>query len=179
LITRHVEIFSRLKHMVQVEMSFACTDEGLRRKVENLAPSNKKRLSAIKALSEAGVFVRVMAMPFVEDKDKCLELRQIVFDHGAKAFKHKGLNYFDLKDLLEGRIIRKKRRQDFVFGDLIVKSGELIKENGEPQNVRLLMPEKWAAKKDLQWQDKLVEKEVPLINSGYSECNDVEWGYIR
>jgi DNA repair photolyase len=178
LITRHVEILSRLKHMVQLEISFACLDEKLRRQLERYAPSTEKRLRAVKQLSDAGIFVRIMAMPLICDKEQGEELRKVAFENGAKAFKNKGLNYFNLKDLLDGKVIKKQGRRDFVHEDLTVKSGEHILENGRIRKARLLMPEKWKGNKIYDWKAYLVERDVEMIDCGYSECNDIDWGYI-
>ena len=129
--------------------------------------------------AEAGIFVRVMAMPLVTGKEEGEDLLKVAIEHGSKAFKHKGLNYYELSDLLSDRIIRKRRRRDFVYEELVINSGEFVIENGKPERRHLLMPEKWNTRKLDDWRDKLINKDVRVINCGYSECNDVDWGYIR
>ncbi|MBW1612593.1 MAG: hypothetical protein JRJ57_01190 [Deltaproteobacteria bacterium] len=176
LICRHIDILSRLRHMVQVELTIICLDEEYRRQLERYAPTVKKRLEVIRCLSNAGVFVRIMAMPFVGTHEEGIRLREVAFNNGARAFKHKGLNYFNVDDLIKGETKKTKRRKDIIDSNLLVKSGEFVTENGHPKTMRLLMPPKGGIKG--KWQDNLVETEVEVKRSGYSELNDVDWGYI-
>jgi DNA repair photolyase/predicted transcriptional regulator len=178
LVLRHLEILSKMKHMVQIEMSFPCLDEKLRRKVERYAPSIKRRLEAVQKLSNEGIFVRVMAMPFVAGKEEGEELKEVTFNHGAKAFSHKGLSHYGLEDLMRNRTLRKKRFKAPIYKDLIINSGEFVVENGERKTLRIPMPERWKIEKLGDWRNKLIEKDVTEICWGYSECNDVDWGYI-
>jgi DNA repair photolyase len=179
LICRHIEILSKLKEMVQIEISFPCSDEGLRRKVERFAPSIRRRLDAVKQLSDAGLFVRIVAAPLVSDKKDALELRKIGLEKGARAFRCEGLQYFDVKDLIAGRMVRKHGKRPLVHQDMTMKSGETISEGGVAKSVKTLIPENWSKGPISDWRDKLVEEEMPLVNFGYSECNDADWAYIK
>ena len=176
LILRHLDILSRLRHMVQVELTLICLDEHTRREYEKYAPTMRKRLEAIQRLAEADVFVRVMAMPFTGSYDDALELRRVVFEHGARAFKHKGLNYFEDAAVKQGGARKSKARKDIIFKDLLIKSGERVIENGQARPVIVPMPPKGGVK--MRWQGTLVDTERSIINSGYADLNDVNWGYV-
>lgn len=178
LIRWHIEALQRLKHMVQVEISFSCLGERMRRKIEKPALTTERRLRTVKRLSEAGIFVRVMAVPFLESKVKCEELRTMALDHGAKAFMHNGLKFFAHDAILKGKIIRKNTKKIPFWRDLIVKSGEPVMEDGQARKVLLLMPGKSGGGGKKKWMERLVEREEPVIDCGYSECNEVDWGYI-
>jgi DNA repair photolyase len=170
LVTRYVDILSRMKHMVQVEVTMICLDEGKRRQLEPYAPSVQRRLQAIQQLADAGVFVRIMAMPLMCDKEEALELKRLSFEHGAKAFKHKGLNYFDREDVLNGVPIRVRRRNDTTDADLLVESGEPA--NGE--TVTLDMP----VSEDKRRWIRVEPRIMPVLRSGYTGLNEVDWGYL-
>jgi DNA-3-methyladenine glycosylase len=131
-ITRHTDILRQMHHMVQVEMTIECLHEEIRRKVAPKAPTIKKRLEAVKILADAGVFVRIMAMPFIGSKGddreterrEAKELWKIAKGYGAKAFKHKRLNYFRVEDVLRGEAVRVKAREDKTFDDLLIENGK-------------------------------------------------------
>ena len=166
LVVQYLEILSRMNQMVQVEMTLICLDEDMRRQYERHAPSIGKRLRVIQKLAQAGVFVRIMAMPLVCDEEEALELRRVAFDHGAKAFKHKGLNYFDKEDLLNGVVEKKKRRKDVIDMNLLVESGEAV----DGQTRKVLMPIR-------RWKGFEV-REMPILRSGYSALNEIDWGHL-
>ena len=174
-ILRHLPILSSMREMVQVEMTLICLDEEKRRSVESNLFTVNSRFEAIKELSRSGVFVRIMAMPFFGSKDDAVALRETAFEYGAKAFKHKSLNYYDWDRLVRDDRSQIGGREDHIFKDLIVKSGEPFIQDGHQGSVRLLMP-------NTQWKNAYVgnleEQEVPRIKFGYSNLNDVDWGYI-
>jgi hypothetical protein len=43
-------------------------------------------------------------MPFIGTRDEAAELKRVVLERGATAFKHKSLNHWDEKALLEGKL---------------------------------------------------------------------------
>ena len=96
LILNHLDKLKDMKHMVQVEISFSTPYENQLRSLELYTPSIKKRLDTIERLSNEGIFVRVMAMPFFGDRDDLLQLKLDTFNSGAKALKNKGLNYYKI-----------------------------------------------------------------------------------
>ncbi len=170
LITRYLDILERMRHMVQVEMTLVCLSESTRRQYERYAPSVDRRLRAIRQLSEAGIFVRVMAMPLLCQRGEALNLQQVTFNHGARGFKHKGLNYFDLKDVLQGAPERKKSRQDTIDTTLLIESGEPLND----ETVTVDMP---VCESKRRWV-RFEPREMPILRSGYSELNDINWGYL-
>lgn len=171
LILKHLDKLKEMKDQVQVELTITTLDEKRRKLLEGSAPTVKKRLGVIEKLAGEGVFVRVMAMPFIGSKDEATELRKVVFDHGANAFKHKKLNYWDEGAILEGRLVEKGRRQDAAFQDLLVKSCEPFEGDGRPQLVDTVLPTpKW---------DNFVGRLVVLENCGYADLNAFDWGYVR
>jgi len=127
-------------------------------------------LRAIRQLSEDGIFVRVMAMPLLCQREEALDLQQVTFNQCARAFKHKGLNYFDREDVLEGAPERKRRRQDTIDTTLLIESGEPL--NGE--TVTVDMPVCEGKKRWVRFEPR----EMPILRSGYSRLNDIDWGYL-
>ena len=168
MIVRHLDCFKDMRNQVQVELTITTLNEERRKILEGFAPSVKKRLKVIETLAKEGIFVRVMAMPFIGTRDETAELKRVVLEQGARAFKHKSLNYWDDKALLEGKVIRVKGRKDFAYNDLLLKSGEEISDNGQVKTVKLPMPDK-------DWNDWF-QKVVPVRNFGYSELNVINWG---
>lgn len=126
MIIRHIDILEGMRDQVQVEMTITTLDEDKRKILEGFAPSTQKRLRIIGRLSDAGIFVRLMAMPFIGSRDEAAELRRVSFDHGAEAFKHKKMNYWDENALLKGQLVRVKGRKDEAYADLQVKRGANI-----------------------------------------------------
>jgi DNA repair photolyase len=170
MVRRHLPVIQSMRDQLQLEITITTLDEERKRQLEGLAPSVRKRLSLVRDFSEAGVFVRLMCMPLIGTRGDATEIRRVGFEHGAKAFKHKGVNYWDEKALLNGQAIKVKGREDEVYEDLIVRSGEPVLENGQPVRVTVPMPtRKW---------DNWVLESVPVENSGYSEMNDIDWGYV-
>jgi len=91
------------------------------------------RLRAVETLSKAGIFVRIMAMPFMtfssteeQTHQDMTTLKELCFDHGAIAFKNKGLNYFNAEDVRSGQARKVKSQENKYFDDLIIKSGEVV-----------------------------------------------------
>jgi hypothetical protein len=160
-----------MRHMVQVELTMICLDEDKRRLLERYAPSNERRLDTIKTLADAGIFVRVMAMPFVGTYEERDELMRVTFDHGARAFKSKGLNYFTYEDLLMDNVVRRVGRNEQVEQELLINSGEPV--NGK---ARVLMPNFALPVKSIpqKWKE-LVKTNVDVARWGYSEMNEVDW----
>jgi len=169
-VTRYLDILERMRHMVQIELTLVCPDEALTRRFELYSSSVQNRLRAIQQLSDAGVFVRLMAMPFMWGRNEARELRIIAFDRGARGFKHKSLNYFDRDDMLRGIATRAGRRNDVIFNDVLVESGE----RADDQMTTVGMPE-WLGK--AAWGE-VTPREMPVLRSGYAQLNEINWGYL-
>ncbi len=105
LIINHIDALTNMKDQVQVEVTITTLDENRARILEGTAPSVKKRLDLIRQLSDRGIFVRVMCMPFIGGKDDALQVRDKCFDFGARAFKHKSMNYWDENEILMGNLV--------------------------------------------------------------------------
>lgn len=157
--------------MVQVEMTMVCLDEGTRRNYERYAPSVRKRLRVIRQLADAGIFVRIMAMPLMCTREEALELRRIaVEENGARGFKHKDLNYFEEADVRRGAVERRRRRNDNIDVELLVESGESV--DGEFREV--LMPVSEGKKRWVRFEPRA----MPVLRSGYVQLNNINWGYL-
>jgi hypothetical protein len=194
LILRHLDVLSAMKHMVQVEVSFATYDEAISREVEFFTPSIGQRLKLIETFAKAGIFVRVMAMPFFGGPDDLQVLKDKTFALGAQAIKNKGLNYYkdwaDLRtpitydEFLGNSIPTGTGRVDVKNAAFIIKSGEELGGSGTTASV--LMP---AMDKDLRastnWstleniRNNLTQVDMPVIDCGYRHCNNINWGYIQ
>ena len=187
-VTDYVDLLTELKHMVQVEITIITANQQLSRQVELYTPSVNARLRAVETLSKAGIFVRVMAMPFmttfsVEEQihDDLVILKELCFNRGAIAFKNKGLNYFDESDVQAGEAKHKKGQEDQYFADLIIRFGEpILDENGAEQRRSVLMPQQanwhnWAGK---SWRDRMEARDEVVVNCGYGQLNEIEWGNI-
>jgi F0F1-type ATP synthase gamma subunit len=151
----------------------------------------------VEKLSDAGIFVRIMAMPFYGDKKDLLKLKRETFRLGAKAFKNKGLNYFkswrelqqqkDFDKFLTAQLSTGKGRKDEKEESLIIKSGNYVKTSQNNFRVRtVLFPkvdknfvakENWGA---VTLMDERFEKQkMKVIDCGYASCNKFDWGYIK
>ena len=189
----HIDKLKEMKHMVQVEMSFATHDENIRKTLEFSAPSTSSRLVTIEKLAAEDIFVRVMAMPFYGGEDDLNKLKEITFKKGAKAFKYKELNYYDWANIKSlqykdvNKLPRVSNRKDAKLFDVIVKSGEDFLQNGQPVKVKVLLPKFKQNKKDkipdwgayTETKNRLFFKYVNKIDCGYSELNKVDWKYIK
>ena len=188
LILDHLPILDQMKEMVQVEISICSTDEKVIRKYEKETPPLKTRLKTIETLTKSGIFVRVMAMPFLGDKNEAEQLKNLTINAGARAFKHKALNYFELSDFegkdfqdyLAGRITPSQTRNDTSYEDLSLKSGEKILTNGKAQQVTLNFHSKG---QDLystkSVNDLKVYRLVDLADCGYNQLNTIDWEFIK
>lgn len=189
LITEHIEKLKEMRHMVQAEISLSGMDEGLIRKTEMFTPSAKKRIKTIERLAAEGIFVRVMAMPCFEEKESgILDFRSVVLQAGAKAFKHKKLNYFSpedvinisYEDLLLDKLPVTGRRKDEAFQGVLLKSGEHVLKNGKVDLASVLMPSgdgsNWTAKGMMN--KRLTFQMQPVRNSGYRDINEINWNYL-
>jgi hypothetical protein len=187
LILKHLDKLKEMKEMVQVEISFSTEDENKLRSLEIYTPTIKKRLDTIEKLSQAGIFVRVMAMPFYGNSNDLNNLKQMTFAKGAVAIKNKGLNYYNWQDveqlseadLINGKLIQSGSRKDTPINvALNIQSGEPYLTSGNTQSVQVLMPnhKSWNALTKLNERLSLVELNV--IDCGYSQLNKVDWGYI-
>ncbi len=107
---------------------------------------------------------------------------------GAKAFKHKALNYFELSDFegknfqdyFAGKIKPSKSRNDLSFDDLSLKSGERILKDGKAQQVTLNFHSKdqgLYTTKSLN--DLKVFRLVDMADCGYNLVNKIDWGFIK
>lgn len=194
LVTTHVDTLSKMNHMVQVEMSFSSADEEQSRKVELYTPTVEKRLETISALAQRNIFVRVMAMPFKGSLEEVTAFREKTIKYGAKAFKHKELNYFNWtnvedineKSLFNDELLRTGSKKDRHFDDVILKSGEYYIENQKLVFVEAQMPIfKNSKGKNHDWTvrpnnvERLIKKDVQTINCGYTEISEIDWNYIK
>ncbi len=172
LILNHIDLIEEMRDQLQVELTITTLDERLARKVEGVAPSVSKRLDVLERFAERDVFVRIMCMPFIGNKEEAAAIKDTLLDRGAKAFKQKGLNYFDREHLLNGKLALTIGRVDEKFQDLIYKSGELVlDDSGAPESQILLLPnEKW---------DSFTQQSIQRIDSGYKEMNSYDWGYVN
>lgn len=194
LVTTHFDTLSKMNHMVQVEMSFSSADEEQSRKVELYTPTVEKRLEAISALAQRNIFVRVMAMPFKGSLEEVIAFRENTIKYGAKAFKHKELNYFNWtnveniskKSLFNDELLRTSSKKDLHFDDVIHKSGEYYIENQKPVFAEVRLPvfkntdgksQNWTIRSDTT--NSLTTEKVQMINCGYSKMSKVNWNYIK
>jgi len=194
LVTTHFDTLANMNHMVQVEMSFSSADEEQSRKVELYTPTVEKRLEAISALAQRNIFVRVMAMPFKGSLEEVIAFREKTIKYGAKAFKHKELNYFNWADveniseksLFNDELLRTGSKKDRHFDDVILKSGEIYYENDKPVFVDIQWPIfKNSNGKSQDWTVRLKDIErlnnlnVQMINCGYTDISGIDWNYIK
>ena len=182
MVLKHLDIISAMRDQVQLEMTITTLDEDRRRRMEGLAPSVTKRLKVMEKFASAGVFVRAMCMPLIGDRQDAEVIRAACFENGAQAFKHKGVNYWGEDALLAGETKRESGRQDEVFEDLLVKSCEPYRENGDIQKMSVKMPVIIKSGKSKRWkgyqETDLQDREMIMEVSGYSEINDIDWGYV-
>ena len=137
LILKHLPLLQSMRQMIQVELTLITLDEKKRLQVEPKAPSVKQRLDVIEQLSDAGIFVRVMAMPFMGDKNSLQEnlkdaeeLKHTVLSCGAQAFDIKCLNYSSWDEIIRNKgLIRTKNREDVIFEPLLFRSGNICRDN--------------------------------------------------
>ena len=135
-----------------------------------------------------------MAMPFFGDEPELQALKTLTFQKGAKAFKHKELNYYkwedveniSFTDLLDDKLKRTGTKRDNYNQNIITKSGELILLSGKPQLIPAEMPmvrrrgekfENWSVVSKMN--ERLVLRDMPIIDCGYSLINNENWKYIR
>jgi DNA repair photolyase len=183
MIRKHIDIIRNMRDQVQLELTITTLDEERKKLLEGLAPSVRKRLNIIQEFSEAGIFVRVMCMPLIGPREEGAELREVCLGRGARAFKHKGVNYWDENGLLEGEAVRTRGREDEVYEDLLLKSSEPVIENGQPRTMTIPMPVIIrSGEKGKRWNsfdlNDFEIKEVVMENSGYADMNDIDWGYV-
>jgi DNA repair photolyase len=186
LILEHLNVLKDMKEMVQVEISICSPDDNVIRKFERETPSLDRRLKTIETLSNAGIFVRVMAMPFIGSRVEAEQLRTMCFNAGAQGFKHKGLNYFSKDeldklswdDILAGKLTSTSGRADEIWDEFIVKSGEFVPENGDFRRVDVL----WSNEKNWTKINTLganfTTTRLRVVDCGYQSQTKVEFGYI-
>jgi DNA repair photolyase len=188
LILNHLATLKAMKEMIQVEISFSTQDEKILRQVELYSPSILKRLETIEALAKAGIFVRVMAMPFYGDRNDLTVLKQMNFAKGAVALKNKGLNYYDWQavqqiseaDLLNGKLLQTGSRKDSPIDvSLNINSGEPYLVSGQKQLTTVKMPKEKDWQRMSKFDDRVKDQQLEIINCGYALCNSVNWEYIK
>ncbi|MBV6421637.1 MAG: hypothetical protein DAHOPDDO_02918 [Ignavibacteriaceae bacterium] len=188
LIERHIDKLKQMKEMIQVEMSFSTPYENQLRDLELYTPSIQKRLDTIEKLSKAGIFVRVMAMPFYGGVTELDELKRITFDAGAKALKNKALNYFDwneiknitFDDLIQNKLSKSSNRNDTIISqNHIIKSGEEYLVNGQTETIDIVMPSDKAWDAMSKFTERSSVHSLTKVEMGYDELNDVNWSYIK
>ena len=188
LVLNHLDILKSMKEMVQVEISFSTQDEKILRQIELYSPSILKRLETIEALAKAGIFVRVMAMPFYGTSQDLKDLKKMTFAKGAVALKNKGLNYYDWQvvqqiseaDLLSGKLLQTGSRKDTPIDvTLNINSGEPYLVSGKTQLTTVRMPKQKDWQRMSKFDDRVDDQQLEMINCGYELCNNVDWGYIK
>jgi hypothetical protein len=188
LILYHLGRLERMKEMVQVEISFSTQDENIRTQLELYSPSIDRRLETIEELANAGIFVRVMAMPFYGNSQDLKDLKKMTFDMGAVALKNKGLNYYDWQavqqisqaDLLSGKLLQTGSRKDTPIDvTLNINSGEPYLVSGKTQLTTVRMPKEKDWQRMSKFDDRVAYQQLEMINCGYELCNNVDWGYIK
>jgi len=172
MILKHLDLIASMREQVQIELTITSLDEKRARLLEGSAPTVAKRKQIIEEFSKKGVFVRVMCMPFIGSENAAKELRDTLINLGARGFKHKALNYWDDNELLKGNTVKSKGKKDSIFKALHIKSGEeaLLDDNTKSSMTVSMPDEKWASYSDI---------EMKIVDWGYSELNNVNWGYIR
>ena len=178
MVLKHLDIISAMKDQVQLEITITTLDEVRRRKLEGCAPSVIKRLKVMSEFASAGVFVRAMCMPLIGTRQDAEAIRAACFDNGARAFKHKGVNYWNECALLNGEVKRISGRKDEVFDDLLYMSSEPYQENGKIQRMIVKMPVIVKPGKSKRWlgykPQHLQNREMTMEASVYSEINDID-----
>ena len=92
LVHRDVELLAKIarRNTIRVNMSITTLDEALARMLEPRAPRPALRLAAVRALSDAGIPVSVLAhpvMPLINDSERSLDqVCAAAADHGATGF---------------------------------------------------------------------------------------------
>jgi len=176
MILKHLDLIAEMRDQVQIELTITTLDEEKARILEGYAPSVEKRIRLIERFAERGVFIRVMCMPFIGSEPEAEEVRRVLFDSGARGFRHKSLNYFDEKEMLMGKQVLKNAKRDLIYHKLDVKSGEpIIDEAGKEASVSVFMP---SDKKGKNYND-LNKESMTMVDWGYSEINDVDWKYVK
>ncbi|MCZ7603125.1 MAG: radical SAM protein [Melioribacteraceae bacterium] len=184
-IVKYKNLLSKMKHMVQVEISIIHHDEKISRKYENYTSTIKRRLDAIETLSQNGIFVRVMAMPFYGNQNDLDILKNMVFAEGASAFKNKSLNYYDwtsfdgmtLSSVLERTTIKTNTH----MSNYIIKSGE---ELSNRRRVSAVLPkDRYRGDKFINWaihpDEGLQTKKLKPVDMGYKKISKYNWKYIN
>ncbi|MFA5833907.1 MAG: radical SAM protein [Bacteroidota bacterium] len=193
LILNHLATYKQMREMVQIEISFATHDENIRNQIEFYTIPTQERLKVIEKFAANDIFVRTMAMPFYGYAKDLQILKEQTFNAGASAFKNKSINYFDwnqLKaltytELVDDKVDRISGRPDHMDLNYVIKSGESVLVNGQPQTMNLEMPiskiknvklQDWAIPSKLSTRIKPAA--VSKIDCGYSQISKVNWGYI-
>ncbi|MBT6469822.1 MAG: hypothetical protein HOK52_01010 [Candidatus Marinimicrobia bacterium] len=171
LVKNHLELIAEMKEQVQLELTITTLDETKARLLEKLAPSVKKRLDVIDTFSKKDVFVRVMCMPLIGDEKEARKIKKSCLNNGAKAFKHKGVNYWDEQALLNGNVVSKGGKKDLVYKNILLKSGEDYLVDGNTQSGAYKMPDK-------KWQTYAM-KDMTFVDFGYTDMNSFYWGYVK
>jgi len=182
MVRKHLDIIAGMRDQVQLEITITTLDEERKKILEGLAPTVKRRLDVVRQFSDVGVFVRIMCMPLIGAREDANIIKSVCFNYGAKAFKHKGVNYWNKDALLNGQTIKDGIRKDEVFEDLLVMGGEPVIEDGKPKTMVVPMPVIIRAGKSKKWKgyqsEHLANKVMIMENFGYTELNDINWGYV-
>lgn len=171
LIRRDVDLITEMRNQVQIELTITTLDEDRVRLLEGTAPTVAKRLQLIEDFAAQGIFVRAMCMPFIGNESDAETVRSTILNHGARGFKHKGMNYWNPEELLRGNKVRSGGKADLIFENLLLKSGEPFTGKGFEDPTPQEMP--------LGSTSELVLKSMYHIDFGYQELNNVNWGYIH
>ena len=89
-------------------------------------------------------------------------------------------------DFLIARIPRVREREDRKDESFIFKSGETMRRKGRSSSKVVSMPRmdedfrvksEWAAMS--KKRHRFVKTKMRIIDCGYAECNNIDWGYVR
>ena len=134
LVLRDIDLLSRMAKRTTLIVYFTITtlDESIRRKIEPRAASTKKRLDAVRQLSDAGVTVGVLFMPifpYLTDNSENIDsVVRAVSDCGARDMVP---GVLDLRALCRNRILSFIREE---FPDLLPKYLALYKKARAPKS---------------------------------------------
>lgn len=134
LIIRDIDILSEMAKRTALMVNFTITtlDENIRRKIEPRAVSTKKRLDAVKQLSNAGVVVGILFMPIfpylTDDLENINGVMKTISECGAKDI---------VPGVLDLRASCRKRILSFIeeeFPDLLPKYLDLYEKAYAPKD---------------------------------------------
>jgi DNA repair photolyase len=116
LIIRDADIFARMTGS-SVGVSMAFHDEEVRRLFESRAPSNERRIEALKRLKNAGLETYALicpVMPFLTDAESLIEAvapyADTIWIYGLSMRSEADRNWQNVKDILDHHFLELTRR---------------------------------------------------------------------